>query len=60
MVIEEIDVDTEELFRFLAHGDEAHRAWLREAIEAYFLHLPRPDVVPVEAWRPRYRKLKLR
>jgi hypothetical protein len=30
------------LFDAIAHGDEAHRAWLREAIEAHFSGKPVP------------------
>jgi hypothetical protein len=28
--------DWRALFDAIAHGDEEHRAWLKEAIEAYF------------------------
>jgi hypothetical protein len=31
------------LFEYLKHGDEKHQAWLREAIEAFFDHKPRPE-----------------
>lgn len=34
----------EELFKFLEHGDEEHRRWLKEAIGAFFSGKPRPDV----------------
>lgn len=30
------------LFDFLAHGDDTHRQWLREAIDAFFDHKPKP------------------
>lgn len=33
-----------ELFDFIAHGDEQHRAWLREAIDAYFAGSERPEL----------------
>lgn len=36
----------EELFRFLEHGDEEHRRWLKEAIEAFFAGQPRPETRP--------------
>lgn len=40
-----IDTKTkEELFEFLAHGDEKHRAWLLKAINAFFAGEPRPEV----------------
>lgn len=31
------------LFDFVKHGDEKHRAWLREAIDAFYAGLPRPE-----------------
>lgn len=31
------------LFLFLAHGNELHKAWLEEAIEAFRLGLPKPE-----------------
>lgn len=34
----------EDLYQFLAHGDEEHRRWLKEAIWAYFEGKPRPEV----------------
>lgn len=33
------------LFDAIKHGDEAHQAWLKEAITAHFAGLPVPDVV---------------
>lgn len=33
----------EKLFEFLAHGDDEHRRWLREAIDAFFSGKPRPE-----------------
>lgn len=32
----------EDLYEFLAHGDDKHRRWLREAIRAWFNAEPRP------------------
>lgn len=32
------------LWEFLAHGEQAHREWLLEAIEAFFENRPRPIV----------------
>jgi hypothetical protein len=48
------------LFEFLAHGDDAHRAWLLAAIRAFFAGQPRPEPVmaalpaqqPAEPTRP--------
>lgn len=34
------------LFEFLEHGDDDHRAWLKEAIMAFFNDEPRPMVRP--------------
>lgn len=32
------------LFDFLAHGDETHRRWLKDAIDAFYEGRPRPPV----------------
>lgn len=32
-----------ELFQFIAHGDQSHREWLAEAIEAFRTGKPRPQ-----------------
>ena len=37
------------LFDAIAHGDDAHRSWLREAIEAHFDGRPVPEVVMKKA-----------
>lgn len=37
-------VERNELFDFLRHGDDEHQGWLKEAIEAFFHHRPRPPV----------------
>ena len=37
-----------QLLDFLAHGDAEHRAWLQEAIDAFFRGAPRPPVRPKE------------
>lgn len=34
--------DRKRLFIYLSHGDDLHREWLEEAIEAFFRGLPRP------------------
>ena len=36
--------ERQRLWEFLAHGDEDHRRWLRDAIEAFFEGKPRPPV----------------
>jgi hypothetical protein len=33
------------LFAAIKHGDEAHRIWLKEAIEAHFAGLPVPTPI---------------
>jgi hypothetical protein len=48
--------DRAELFAFLAHGDGDHRAWLADAIEAFFTGKPRPEpktAAPQEPAEPR-------
>ena len=37
--------DQEELFEALAHGDQAHRDWLKEAIRNWSLGIPPPAYV---------------
>jgi hypothetical protein len=39
-VVRQVEERTETLFAALAHGDEIHRAWLKEAIEAHFAGKP--------------------
>lgn len=38
--------DVDALFEFIAHGDDAHRAWLKRALWAFFQNqsLPPPEV----------------
>lgn len=33
----------EKLYEFIAHGDDKHKAWLREALYAFFEGRPRPE-----------------
>lgn len=45
MIKPNVDTKTQEdLFEFLAHGDDEHRAWLKQAILAFFAGKPRPEV----------------
>lgn len=40
---EQLKPDTDALHKFLEHGDEKHRQWLKEAIEAFFNGDDRPE-----------------
>ena len=33
----------EELFKFIEHGGEEHREWLREALHCFFNEQPKPE-----------------
>ena len=39
-----IRIATESLFQAISHGDEEHRSWLKDAIEAHFAGHPTPAV----------------
>jgi hypothetical protein len=36
--------EQDRLYKFIEHGDDNHRAWLKEAIEAFFAGKPQPAV----------------
>lgn len=42
----------DQLFDFIAHGDDEHRAWLRAAIAAFRGGEPRPEMQPARAPAP--------
>ena len=33
----------EDLFKFIEHGGEEHREWLREALHCFFNEQPKPE-----------------
>ncbi len=40
------DRQSEDLFNFLAHGDDNHRTWLRTAIGSWSIGAAKPEYIP--------------
>lgn len=43
---QELQSKIDSLYDVLAHGDDDHKAWLKQAIDAHFSGKPMPDYQP--------------